>query len=221
MNTTPLTLTQRLKSIFRRVFLFSFVIFLIMIGLFVFRAPILQGIGDNLVHEDTFLTADAMFVLGAGTYERAVAASKLFKSGNISKIVGTGEMSNPLLMAANCKLMDDATLTKTALISMGVDSTKIEVLSKGTSTYEEAQAILQYAEQKQLKNIVILTSMHHTQRVRLVFKKIFANSSTQVFIRGAYPINYQLTGWWNYEEGLIFVANEYLKLAYYKLKGKI
>ncbi|MGL4364843.1 MAG: YdcF family protein [Bacteroidales bacterium] len=221
MNTIPLTFTQRLKNIFRRLFLSLFILFLIMIGLFLFRAPILQKVGDSLVHEDSFLVADAMFVLGAGTYERAVAASKLFKSGNVEKIVGTGEMVSPLLAAVGCKSMDDATLTKTALVALGIDSTKIETLSKGTSTYEEAEAILQYAEQQELKQIVILTSMHHTQRVRLVFKKLFAYSSTQVIIRGAYPINYQLTNWWEYEEGLIFVANEYLKLMYYKLKRKI
>lgn len=206
-------------SPFFKQFLIFIGIFCLFLGvIFLFRVPILRGIGNYLICEDEPPQVEVMFVLGACTFERATAAVAEYRKGNIKEVVPTGEIVSQTLLALGLDSIKDAHLSRIALIKGGMDSTVIHPLTEGTSTLEEAQAALKYCNEKKYSKIIVLTSKHHTRRAKKIFDAVFKDSNVLVYFRGSKPMDYDTDNWWKQESGLIFVNNEYLKLIYYKWK---
>lgn len=206
-----------MKKLFRRLLILASVIVISFLLIFLFRTPILKGIGNLLVDEDHPVLVDAAFVLSGSANERAIKATECYKAGFAPKLVATGSQISGSLLAAGLELKD-ADLMKKALIDQGVDSTDIRLLREGTSTFEESEEILGYATLQGYTRIMIITSKFHTNRVKKVFTSKLKKAGISVVVVGAEPVNYEISSWWRSEEGLIFVNNEYVKSIYYWLK---
>jgi hypothetical protein len=58
----------------------------------------------------------------------------------------------------------------------------------------------------------------HTRRIRWVLGQLDRRQGdhrVRFLLQGASDHSYEEARWWEYEKGLIFVNNEYLKLLYY------
>jgi uncharacterized SAM-binding protein YcdF (DUF218 family) len=198
--------------------LIRLLILVVVIGLlYLLRVPILRGVGMALVCEDAPREVEAVFVLSGNTYERSLKAAEIYQRGLTPKVVVTGGHIDQDFQILGLT-MTDAEVARGHLIQAGVDSAAIVVLPQGTSTYEEAQYILGFAEGQSLTRIMIVSSAFHTRRICRTFKSRFKNTGIQVVVQGAEPLNYQLDRWWESEEGLVFVYTEWVKLAYYAIK---
>ncbi len=160
---------------------------------------------------------DAVFVLGGASAERAPKAAELFHKGYTDVVVATGEYVPSILQVLDTALTE-AQLTRQALWNADVDSQAIITLNQGTSTQEEAEIILGYALASNFKRIILVSSKFHTRRMQGVFRRKFEAEGIKVFILGAEPLRYEIDSWWNSEEALIFVNNEYIKQLYYAWK---
>lgn len=189
--------------------------------IYAFRFELLREIGDFLIDEDPLLRANAVVVLSGAPFERCSEGARLFKQDVAAYLVTTGESASSAAAILNKTPIPDAQLARIGLMNMGMDSSKIIPVSQGTSTYEEANLMLELARQKQFKRIIVVTSQQHTRRTKAVFRKRFKQSGIEVIVRGAPPLNYKTDKWWESEEGLIFVTNEYTKWLYYLLNGRI
>ena len=185
--------------------------------LFLFRIPIMRGVGSYLIKENDTNKADAIFVLSGGPLDRGGEAVKLYQNGVSKKIICTGENIPPDFMAIGVTFYESE-VTKKYMVSLGLPDSSIELIKKGTSTREEEQAILDYCQQKGLKNIVVVSSKFHTHRISSTFKKPFEKAGIQLHIHGAPSGLYHEETWWENEEGMIACNNEYVKLMYYWLK---
>lgn len=211
-------------------FLLFFFIFLS----FLFRNSLLLNIGNFLIREDSLQKSDAIFVLGGDSYDRGNLAVKLFKEGYASKIVCSGENIPTILKALGISYAESE-ITRINIISAfaPADSGKspakenktafppdssVSILRKGTSTMEEIIAIKDYCRENKLNKIILITSKFHTRRVGSVCKKIFHDEKPELIITGVPSSSYSEEKWWESEEGLIMVNNEYVKLIYYFLK---
>ncbi len=195
--------------------LIAFAFLLVIFGLlFAFRAPILRACGTALMHEDKLEQADAMFILSGGGYDRGNEAVKLFNQGYTKQLVCTG--SNPLieLRIFNMDTLE-SDMTVANLKRQAVPDSNIVQLKYGTSTREEADTIITYCKAKQLKKVILLSSRLHTGRVDKVFRKPFKNAGIELIIHGAPSSRFDEYHWWQSEEGLIAVNNEWIKTAYY------
>lgn len=191
--------------------------FVVLLTVYLLRYPILRGFGNFLIKEDPINQVDATFVLSGGVYERNKEAVNIYSSGNTPLIITTGGMESQVLKAAGMR-MTDAELGRRALVDLGVPDSVIRTIKRGTSTFEESEEILGYSKSSGYNRIIVVSSMFHTRRVKWVFKKKFKDSGIDVLVKGATPENYDIQEWWEYEEALIFVNNEYVKLLYYLLK---
>lgn len=185
--------------------------------LFLLRVPILRGIGNHLICEDSLKKADVIFVLSGGAFDRGRQAVVLYKKGYAPKIVCTGENipGDFRAMGYNCM---ESLITSTYIKKQGVDSSAIELISAGTSTKEEVDLIVKYCKINQIKTVIIVSTKFHTRRIYSSVRKVFLDNKINVIINGAPSSNYDETHWWNDEEGLITVNNEYIKLIYYWFK---
>ena len=195
---------------------FSVLMVLFLLG-FLFRHTILLGVAQLLIKEDTPSKVDAIFVLAGAPEERAPKAAELFHQGYSQTVVATGERVPPLLEVLDT-VLTEAQLTGQALLNEGVDSSAIKLIQLGTSTFQESDLILGYSEQNNYKRIMLVSSKFHTSRMQRVFRKKFEAQGINLFIVGAEPQRYEISNWWNSEEALIFVNNEYLKHLYYLWK---
>lgn len=192
-------------------------LFLIFLILYLARVPILRGMGNALIKEDTVMPVDATFVLSGNSNERCVKAAELYKEDLTPLVIATGGGINQAILAYGLEITD-AELARKALRRYGVDSVDIRAISRGTSTFEESEQILGYAQREGFSRIIVVTSKFHTRRVRKVFRKKFRDMGIDVIVVGADPEEYDLNEWWTSEPAMIFVNNEYAKTLYYWLK---
>ena len=192
-------------------------VFVTLILLYLLREPILKGIGNFLIVEDTEITVDAAFVLSGNVLERCEKGAEIFLQGHAPTIVAIGGNINEAVRAIGIEV-NGAQLSQKALISMGVDSSAIKLIERGTSTYEESEEILAYSQVMGFKRVMIISSKYHTRRIQNVFKDKFQEAGIEVIVLGAEPLDYDLDKWWESESAMIFVNNEYVKLIYYWLK---
>ncbi|MEL6255903.1 MAG: YdcF family protein [Bacteroidota bacterium] len=205
-----------MKKFLRRLTRVLIVSILLLAALYLARVPLLKGLGDFLITEDTTQSVDAAFILSGSVMERTREAMEVYKL-DTDLLICTGETISADLEAFG-EIRTDAELARDALLRMGADTSDIRVLKRGTSTYEESEEILGYSVTEDFRRIMIISSKFHTRRIQNVFRKKFREKGVEVIIRGADPIGYETDTWWLEESGMIFVTNEYLKLLYYAFK---
>jgi uncharacterized SAM-binding protein YcdF (DUF218 family) len=181
------------------------------------RKPLLRLVSDQLIQEDTLISCDRIVVLSGYAEERAPEAARLLSLRKSASIVVTGAVTPRIFREMGIQLTE-ADLSAYVLKKSGVDSGRIEFLRKGTSTWEECKALADYANQHDYKSVILVSSLFHTQRMQWVANRTLRKNGIQVIIRGAPPIAFNKDEWWESEDGLLFVVNEYLKLLYYLYK---
>lgn len=175
---------------------------------------VFRSLGGLLITEDAPVRVDAAYVLGGGPVERGERGAQLLRSGLCGTLVTTGVNIHRVLEAEGV-LFTEAELTKRAACRAGADSLRVRLLEEGTSTWEEAAAVLRDAQAHGHDSIAIVSTEFHMRRVRRVFRKRFAGSGITVLTVAAYSPMYDHLAWWESEEGLMMVNNEYVKTIYY------
>jgi uncharacterized SAM-binding protein YcdF (DUF218 family) len=168
--------------------------------------------------------ADALVVLaGSSTYiERTHQAAQLFKEGRAPKVILTNdnqESSWSAEMQTNPLYVQRAA---SELKLCGVPEEEIEIVPETvSSTREEAARVREYAASSGLHSILVVTSAYQLRRARWTFNQVFAGSGVSISFSGVPPGDQTprpLT-WWLHRRGWRMVAGEYVKLAYYFIRG--
>ncbi len=199
----------------RRKILIAFgVLFLAAVLVFLFRKPLLQAASGGLIEQNALQKAEALFVLSGNSYDRGNEAVKILTGGYTSLIICTG--ANPVveLKSLNIDTLESDMIVANLHRQLIGDSLIVQ-LKEGTSTIEEAEAILRYCRAKNFKRVVVLSSLLHTARVNSVFREKFEKVGIELIVRGAPSSRFKESEWWKSEEGLIAVNNEWIKTVYY------
>lgn len=193
-------------------------IMLIALGV-VFKTPILRSFSNFLMKQDDPEKADLMVVLSGNAFDRGNEGARLYKADYAHHIVCPGgNLEHAFLIMGDTVYESD--LCKKNIVKNGVPDSMVTVLRYGTSTLEEADTILGYCREHQIKKIIVVTSLFHTRRAGKVYRKRFAAAGIRVMMRGAHDSDFDENLWWQNEYGLIGLNNEYMKTLYYFLKRK-
>ena len=187
----------------------------------IFHVYILQSFGNFLINIDKMPDkVDAIFVLGGNTYDRSNHAAELYFEGLSKNIVTLGANESIVIKTIYPDTLErrvrhsDCFISRDQLLLQGVPQGNIRTLDVGTSTQEEANAILNYCKQNGYEKIVVVSGKFHTRRMSYSFKD-FEEHEIEVLLSGSAHSFYDEKFWWKSEEGLIMVNNEYMKLIYY------
>lgn len=178
-------------------------------ALWLFKAPLLRGAMRYLVNEDTIGTVDALYVLGGGALDRGKEAARLATSTIDAPLYTTGSNIDGTLEEWGITLTE-ADVTRGICVKHGVPPERIAALRLGTSTMEEADAILVHAQMMGYDTIGVLSSRYHLRRIDDVFTDRFAEQGILVKRFGAFNPNFEEETWWQGEYGLIAIQNEYI-----------
>jgi len=196
---------------------------LLLLTFFIFRVPILKGLGSFLVKESKLEQADAIFILGGNVFDRPMAALDLYHKGYANKLIPLGANTGLTMLAWHNgdedKSFSDALVMQEFLLSRNVPFEDVIPINEGTSTKEESESILKFCKDNKYKTIIVVSDSFHLRRISYVFVDRFADAGIKVILRGASHSEYNEEYWWQFEQGLIMLNNEYVKLAYYWLKG--
>lgn len=189
----------------------------VLLVLYLFRVPILCGIGNYLVVEDPLMHADVAYVLGGGAIDRGTEAARVFRTGMVDRFVCTGAPI-PGDLAVWGLHHTESECTRKVLMDEGIPGDHVEAFKVGTSTQEEMEALLQKALQEHVDTVMIISHGFHMRRVRYVFKDAFAEKGVTVLLHASPSQLFDTNRWWQSERGLLMVYNEYAKLVYYHLR---
>ena len=187
----------------------------LLLALYFFRAPLLVGLAKAWIVDDPPTHADIIVVLGGGMETRPFEAARLYREGYAPKILlvkpGFGPTAKLGLTAS------EAEIARKILLNQGVPEADIAFTDDDlTNTYQESIAIRDWAQRNQIKNIIIVTDVFHTRRVRWLFRKQCRATGIQVLVRAVPVREYTIEDWWRHEQGIVAFQNEVLKHVYYR-----
>ncbi len=183
-------------------------------------APFLAG---NLIVEKPLEKADVIIVLsGSRAYvERTQTAAELYNRGISKKILLTDDGERAGWNRVERTNLKYSELARRELIKQGVSPEDIEVLEPQVSgTIYEARVFFDYFSQnKNLQNILLVTSVYHTSRtIRTFERENRRNNATLNFGIAHAPfnkLNPPPQSWWLSTSGWRTIVSEYLKIVVY------
>jgi len=172
----------------------------------------LRGAGAYLIIADDLTPVDAIIIMGGGGEGRMNEALELYneKYARIIILTETGERIEDFDYLQSFDL-------RIQLLNNGVPSGNILITeSEVTSTLEEAHAVKQLLERRQLSTAIIVTDPFHTKRTSIIFGDVFSGQDIKLYFRPVTPSWYTSRTWFLTADGWKFTILEYIKLLAYK-----
>jgi uncharacterized SAM-binding protein YcdF (DUF218 family) len=202
---------------FRRLGAATLSLILLAAGTWLGREPLLRGAADVWIVSDPVTHADAVAVLGGGLEVRPFAAAELYKKGLVSKVLVSqvAEARSTEILATP----GHSEVNRMLLLKLGIPDAAIEMFGQANrSTWDEAVALRDWADQHGVSRIAIPTEIFTARRVRWIFNREFAGSSVRLEIPSFEGPGYTRAEWWKTEAGMIAFFNEIMKYLYYRVK---
>ena len=189
-------------------------LFFVVLIIFIFKIPLLEKIGDNLVYRSKLVPSDAIVVLaGSPAGNRIEEAVRLFKNGMGKVIIFGGHSIYPGLNSHD--------VMKKYAIRLGVPKEKIITgkLSGEISTWGEALFNLKQLEILKAKSFILVTSSFHTRRSHRIYEVAIKKLDMKLILRvqPAHDPKVPIPGWWKVHSGKREILFEYIKSFYYLL----
>jgi uncharacterized SAM-binding protein YcdF (DUF218 family) len=203
--------------VLKRVFIIFWFIILIGTSLWFSRETLLRGAAGFWIVSDAISPADAIVVLGGGIDTRPFAAVEDYNKGLAPKVlVANVSLSRTEILGAQ---PSHTAVNRNVLLKLGVPEADIETFgTEVSSTYEEAEALREWAIRVHAKSIIVPIEMFASRRVRWTLTHTFASTGTSVQIQVITPDSrdYNQSNWWRSHSGLIAFQNEVIKYIYYR-----
>ncbi len=199
----------------RTVLLFTFLIAIV----YLFRIHLLTGMASFLVVDDNPPKGDIIFLLNGDVHTRPFLAARLFHEGRADRIVIARAEDEPAVQAG--LFPNETDVAVRVMKKLGVPAGNISVIpfpGGATSTRDEASVLRRYVDAHDIKRVILVTSAFHTRRALWIMQKEFAGSSATILSAPAPHNKFDKASWWKEESGLIYFANEYIKLFHYHMK---
>ena len=189
-------------------------LFFAVLIIFIFKIPLLEKIGENLVYSSKLLPSDAIVVLaGSPKGNRIEEAVRLFKKGMGKVIVFGGYPLYPGIKSHDAM--------KKYAIRLGVPEEKIITgkLMGEISTWGEALFNLKQLELLKVKSFILVTSSFHTRRSHRIYEVAMKKLDIKLILRvhPAHDPRVPIPGWWKIHSGKREITFEYIKSVYYLL----
>ena len=184
-------------------------------ALVVGHAPVLRAIGNWLKVEGELQRADAIVVLAGGTPRREATAAALYKEGWAPQVIISKAYERPdirEMIALGVRKLDQQGEAKKVLEAYGVPADRITPIPDVSRTTEPELALVRELARRQgYQRLILLTSPHHTRRVKMIWEKQ-ADGSPQGIVVAARE-RFPFDDWWRRRRAAESVLHEYLGLV--------
>ena len=181
------------------------------------RQTWLTAIGDGLVARDEVGSADVIVVLAGNSPFRARHAESLYARGLAPNVIISNEpLSSHGLQTTWLELRQHG------LVRLAIPDEAIVPISEiSDSTYEEALRSREIMQSHGWRSAILVTDPFHMRRALLTFRQAFGPAGLAVSASPADGSKYGVDNWWTDRNAIMRVAQEYLKLGYYVVRGQV
>jgi uncharacterized SAM-binding protein YcdF (DUF218 family) len=208
---------QQLK---RGKLIFLIIVAIALIQLIAYRQRILIAIGTYLVYEQPPQQADVIAIPANwdDTIIRAREGADLYNKG-LAKVVFVPRMEPMEGLEETRKrgiyVPENRDLLIVILEGLGVPLTAIETSAQEvTDTWEEAQEVSNFVEQKGYTSVLLVTSKYHSRRAYLIFKDALDGKASVISVPSPYDPS-DPEQWWKRSKDCQRVIIEYQKMLVY------
>jgi len=193
---------------------------LIIFSLYILHQPILLGIAKFLIVQDKLQKVDLIKPMEGGpSAERLDYAIELYRQGYASKILLSGGEVD--LIGYNGP-QPWPKLAKDYAIAKGVPKEAIIIGGATNSTYDEAIDLKKVMQNYGFHSTIIVSDPPHMRRVAMTFNRFVKDGNKNIkLIYHPIPLeksHFVLNGWWDDEDSVLMVVNEYQKIVFYFFK---
>ena len=181
------------------------------------REALLGYAAKQWIVSDHIRPADAVAVLGGGIGSRPFAAAEDYRKGLTRKIL----VANVTITEVEALgvLPSHTAINRAVLIKLGVPEVDIETFgSEMSTTYEEADALRDWAIRTHARSIIVPTEIFPSRRVRWMLTQALAGTGTEIQIQALDQPAYNHANWWKTHDGFIGFQNEVIKYLYYRYR---
>jgi len=166
------------------------------------REWLLRSATDLWIVSDPLGPADAVAVFGGGLADRPLAAARYYRQGLVTKILVSDDRQAPAAAEA-------------VLLKLGAPESAIETFGHALgNTHQEALALRDWAEQHNLRSIIVPTEIFSTRRVHWMLHRVFPPDFV-IRVAALDPSVYSRADWWKDNNGISAFKIEFLKYLYY------
>lgn len=162
--------------------------------------------------------ADAIICLSGDRETRTPECLRLWKNGYAKRLFVTEE--KPKNKEFNQLELSHLQFARAVTKRMELDAVweLLPSLTGGaTSTFDEAEDALAFAQQEGWGRMILVTDEFHTRRSLLAFKKVFEGSGIEVQAAGAPNEVFAVDDWWKSDRGILAYLGETVKYPVYLL----
>jgi hypothetical protein len=183
----------------------------------------LRSAGAFLVVSDRPAPADAtVLTYGVNSFARPIA--RRVALGEAITRYNSGHGPRVLLS----DFQDDDTdfrtriaLARQFLVRGGVPDDAIEILPPVTSEYEEGLALRRAVAGREWQRIVVYAADFRSRRTAGTLRNALAGTGIEIRVVAISDPQLRLDRWWATRDGILTVLNEYPRLIYYLLLGRL
>ena len=166
--------------------------------------------------------ADMIVVLsGSAVYkERTERAAEYYRQGLSDRILLTNDNLRGEWSSAEQRNPFFYERARDNLLRLGVPAERVQVLYRPVNgTYDEAEALKEYAVTNKLRSLLVVTSAYHSRRALWTLSRVFAGTGIEIGLQSVEtgeqtpaPVT-----WWLHLRGWQMVGGEYVKNVYYRV----
>ena len=176
--------------------------------------PLLRAVASWLDVGEAPRRADYVMVLNGGEDTRPFAAAALVTAGWAPRVLVTKTAPTPGVIDGILPAYHE--INRRVFLKRGVPAANITILpGAATTTYDEAKALAAFLQDRPDARVLVVTNDCHTRRSRWVFARVLGERAGQVSFVSAPTDEFPMDRWWQSQLGLLAVATEYPKLAFY------
>jgi uncharacterized SAM-binding protein YcdF (DUF218 family) len=185
-------------------------------------AVVAWGAARFLIVDTPLNRADMIVVLsGSAVYkERTQRAAQYYRQGLSDRILLTNDNLRGEWSSAEQRNPFFYERARDNLLRLGVPAERIQVLYRPVNgTYDEAEALKEYAVTNKLRSLLVVTSAYHSRRALWTLSRVFAGTGIEVGLQSVETGEQTpapLT-WWLHLRGWQMVGGEYVKNVYYRV----
>ncbi len=168
------------------------------------RAPLLQAMGNFLVISEAPRPTDAIIAIGGDGHERIETAINLLRDGYGRWLIVSGGPYGRGLNSAFA-MRDQA-------LGDGMAPEHILVDETAESTLDNAVGSMKLMKSRGLHTAILLTSPYHTRRAIVIFSRVFHREGLLVRVLAVDDGHFNVDRWWTREFDRRLVTREYVKL---------
>ena len=173
----------------------------------------LVGLGSYLIVSDRLVQANTLVVLSGDTGGRMVETAALYKKQYAESVILTetgqpsdnGEIETPSTQAKRLDALHE-----------GIDEGSILITPvQSSSTLDEAKAVLNLMQAKNMTSCIVVTDPFHSRRTRKIFGDVFHGSGITVMVHPVSNDWYHANTWFLSWQGWTTTIREYAKYILY------